>query len=102
MLERFGYDGVGTASNGIELVEQVMASKPDLVLTDFHMPELDGLEATRRLLKADPGLKVVIMTAQSQEGLISDAMSLGASDFVAKPITEAKMAEVMKKVLNAG
>lgn len=77
-------DVVGEASNGREAVERSLRLRPDLVLMDIRMPELDGLEATRRLLAADDTVRVLILTTFDLDEYIFEALRAGASGFVLK------------------
>ena len=77
-------DVVGEASDGAEAVELARALRPDVVLMDIRMPELDGLEATRRILAADPDARVLILTTFDLDEYIYEALRAGASGFVLK------------------
>ncbi|MBE2252071.1 MAG: fused response regulator/phosphatase [Myxococcus sp.] len=84
-LEHLGYQAT-SARNGVEGLEQVAASRPDLVICDLRMPHLDGLGVLKVLHERDPMLPVVVM---SGEGLLDDAVNalrLGAWDYLTKPI----------------
>ncbi|HEY7196791.1 MAG TPA: response regulator transcription factor [Gaiellaceae bacterium] len=75
---------VGEAGNGRDAVERVRTLRPDLVLMDVRMPDLDGISATRELLALSPGVKVVILTTFEQDDYIFGALSAGASGFLLK------------------
>jgi DNA-binding NarL/FixJ family response regulator len=75
---------VGQASNGRLALERVRAVHPDLVLMDVRMPDLDGIATTRRLLAADPDVKVLILTTFEQDEYIFGAIDAGASGFLLK------------------
>jgi DNA-binding NarL/FixJ family response regulator len=77
-------DVVGEASNGIEAVDKAARLRPSVVLMDIRMPELDGLQATRRILAADPGARILILTTFDLDEYIYEALSAGASGFVLK------------------
>ncbi len=81
---------VGSAANGSEAVEIVLSTQPDLVIMDVEMPEMDGLEATRRVLKGFNGC-IVIMTAYSEPELVQKAFAAGAFGYVVKPVTSASL-----------
>jgi CheY-like chemotaxis protein len=86
MLQSEGIKVVGTASNGKEGVEFVLKERPDFVLMDIQMPEMDGLEATERIL-AEFHVCIVMLTAFSDEGYRQRATELGVSGYVLKPVT---------------
>jgi DNA-binding NarL/FixJ family response regulator len=75
---------VAEASNGLEAVEKAARFSPTIVLMDIRMPELDGLEATRRILASDPAARVLILTTFDLEEYIYEALRAGASGFVLK------------------
>ena len=75
---------VAEASNGIEAVEKAARFAPTVVLMDIRMPELDGLEATRRILAADPDARVLVLTTFDLDEYVYEALRAGASGFVLK------------------
>jgi DNA-binding NarL/FixJ family response regulator len=75
---------VGEAGNGRAAVERVRALRPDLVLMDVRMPDLDGIAATREVTSASPEVKVVILTTFEQDDYIFGALNAGASGFLLK------------------
>jgi DNA-binding NarL/FixJ family response regulator len=77
-------DVVAEASNGLEAVDKAARFDPTVVLMDIRMPELDGLEATRRILSADADARVLILTTFDLDEYIYEALRAGASGFVLK------------------
>ena len=75
---------VAEAANGLEAVDQAARFSPDVVLMDIRMPELDGLEATRRILAADGTARVLILTTFGLDDYVYEALRAGASGFVLK------------------
>jgi CheY-like chemotaxis protein len=85
-LKKAGFDVV-TVGNGLEVLERVAAERPDAVLLDWMMPDMDGYETCRRL-KADPAtasIPVIFLTARVQETEVARAMALGAAGCIGKP-----------------
>jgi DNA-binding NarL/FixJ family response regulator len=70
---------VAEAGNGLEAIAQAAHYHPDVVLMDIRMPELDGLEATRRILAADPDAKVLVLTTFSLDDYVYESLRAGAS-----------------------
>ena len=79
-----GIEVVAEAENGLEAVDKATRFQPSVVLIDIRMPELDGLEATRRILAADPGARILILTTFDLDEYIYEALQAGASGFVLK------------------
>lgn len=74
------------AGGGVEAAERAAAADPDIVLMDLSMPDLDGIEAMRRIHETKPDLPVVILTAHADPGVEKEAREAGASGFLAKGI----------------
>jgi DNA-binding NarL/FixJ family response regulator len=75
---------VAEASNGLEAVEKAARFAPTVVLMDIRMPELDGLEASRRILATDNGARILVLTTFDLDEYVYEALRLGASGFVLK------------------
>jgi DNA-binding NarL/FixJ family response regulator len=75
---------IGTAVDGADAVRQAMAAEPDIVLMDLHMPNCDGVEATRRITRDRPGVRVVVLTAYSDDDSVFAALRAGARGFLTK------------------
>ncbi len=75
---------VGEAASGLEALERVAALQPMVVLMDVKMPDMDGLETTRRLKVEHPTIKVIMLTSYEDQALIVDAVRVGASGFLHK------------------
>ncbi len=75
---------VAEAANGLEAVEKAARFEPTVILMDIRMPELDGLEATRRILAADRGARILILTTFDLDEYVYEALRAGASGFVLK------------------
>ena len=75
---------VGEAADGEDAVAAARRLRPDVVLMDIRMPVLDGIEATRRIVRAQPGARVLILTTFGLDGYVYDALRAGASGFMLK------------------
>src|SRR5512134_389904 len=84
LLVAQGHEVIGEAKNGREAVELTRSLKPDLVLMDVSMPEIDGIEATRLIAAEMPDMKVVILTASEEESKLFDAIKSGAQGYLLK------------------
>jgi DNA-binding NarL/FixJ family response regulator len=93
-------DVVGEASDGLEAVSAAARLKPDVVLMDIRMPELDGIEATRRVLAADgdPPTRVLMLTTFDLNEYVYDALRAGASGFLLKDVPPEQLADGIRVV----
>jgi len=98
LLEKCGYEVV-EAENGRHAVEVYEASKPDAVLMDITMPEMDGLEALKAIRSIDPQARVAMLTALGQQGVVLEAIRAGAKDFIVKPFEQDRVTEALRKLL---
>ncbi len=96
-----GWEIAGEAANGQEAAELYDKVRPDVVTLDIVMPGVDGMEALRRILRSDPSAKVIVVSALSQTRLISEAIRLGAQDFVAKPFLPEQLHHTMRACLES-
>ena len=79
-----GIEVVGTADNGAEAVAQVGPTAPDVVLMDLSMPEMDGVEATRRITADHPDVRVLVLTSLGEQSKVRAAVEAGASGYLLK------------------
>lgn len=93
------YDIVGTARNGREVVDLVQRLHPDLVVMDLSMPELNGIEATKRIVRCCPTVKIVFTTQQLDSNYVRAALDAGASGYVAKQSASTELLEALRIVL---
>ncbi len=89
---------VGEAENGREAVEMTEKLRPAVVVMDIAMPLLNGLEATRQILKSNPATKIFILSAHGDDAYVAQAMSLGASGFLIKQTAAHVLPEAIRKV----
>jgi len=87
---------VGEAGNGAEAVERVQALQPDVVLMDVRMPGLDGVAATRRLHKACPDVKVIILTTFDDDEYVFEGLRAGAVGYLLKDVPSEQLAEAIR------
>jgi DNA-binding NarL/FixJ family response regulator len=93
---------VGTASNGHEAIATVASLHPDVVLMDLSMPELDGVEATRRISAEHPSSRVLVLTSFSDQSRILDALSAGADGYLLKHAEPDDIADAIRAVHSGG
>ncbi len=93
------YEVVGEASNGQESVDMYRKLQPDLVTMDIVMPQMDGIEATKEILRTNPKARVVMCSALGQEALVIESIAAGAKDFIVKPFSAEKVLKVLDAVV---
>ncbi|MFD9405982.1 response regulator [Streptomyces sp. NPDC059989] len=98
ILTARGIDVVGVAADGLEAVAEVRRLRPDVVLLDIRMPNLDGLEAARRILAEFPGTRVIMLTTFDLDTYVYAALAAGASGFLLKDVTPEHLANAVRLV----
>lgn len=94
-LSKSGYTELFEAVDGADAVEKYEEIKPDLVIMDITMPNMDGLEALKAIRAKNPNANIVMCSAMGQETMVIDAVRSGAKDFIVKPF---KAERVLKTV----
>ncbi len=89
---------VGEAGNGVEGVERTRALQPDVVVMDISMPEMDGLEATRRIRQENPAAQVLILTVHAQERYLFPVLKAGAAGYVLKSTVDTELLDAIRSV----
>lgn len=99
ILTKGGYNVVGEAENGVVAVQKFGELKPDLVTLDITMPEMDGIQALKKIKEADAGANVIMCSAMGQQAMVIEAIQNGAKDFIVKPFQADRVLEAVKKVI---
>ncbi len=89
---------VGEAANGSEAVEMARRTRPDVVLLDLVMPQMDGIQATPRIIEASPGTRVVILTSFGEEDKVIPAVRAGAQGYLLKDIPPDELVQAVRQV----
>ena len=100
ILTKNGYNVAGEAENGVKAVEKYNEVKPDLVLMDITMPEMDGIQALKNIKANDPSAVVVMCSAMGQQAMVIESIQAGAKDFTVKPFVEERLIASIDKVLS--
>ena len=98
LLEARGVEVVGEARNGREAIDQTRRLNPEVVLMDLHMPELDGLAATRLISAEQPDVKVVILTASEEDTHLFEAIKSGAQGYLFKNLAAEELFQLLEGV----
>lgn len=99
MIERYTrYEICGVATNGAEGLALIREKKPDLIITDIRMPDMDGLTMLRELQKVEPGFRAMILTGYSSFDYARTAVQLGVVDYVLKPIEVEGFVSLLREI----
>jgi two-component system chemotaxis response regulator CheY len=99
LLNENGWETI-EAANGVEAVELYKRERPDGVLMDITMPEMDGLQALKAILAFDPAARVAMVTAVGQQSVVMEALKAGACDFVVKPFQPPRVLQAVHRLLD--
>ena len=99
IITKNGYNIVGEAENGAKAVEKYAELKPDLVLMDITMPEMDGIEALKKIKAADANASIIMCSAMGQQAMVIESIQSGAKDFIVKPFQADRVLEAVQKVV---
>ena len=91
-------DVVGDASNGLDAVRAALELKPDVVIMDLLMPDIDGVTATRRILKENPAVKILVLTTSTVSDDLAHALEAGAHGVIIKSAEYEKLLEAIRSV----
>jgi len=98
IVTKNGYEVVGEANNGRLGVEKYKELKPDFVTMDLVMDEMNGLDALKLILEADPDANVIMVSSMGQDVIVRDAIVIGAKNFLLKPLDEQQVVEAIQKL----
>jgi two-component system chemotaxis response regulator CheY len=99
ILTKNGYTVAGEAENGKIAVDKYSEVKPDLVLMDITMPEMDGIQSLKAIKGTDPNANVIMCSAMGQQAMVIEAIQSGAKDFIVKPFQAERVLEAVKKAI---
>lgn len=94
------YEVISCCQTGEEAVNEYEAVKPDLVTMDILMPGLDGLEAAKKILEADPEAKVLMISSLAYDDTIAEAKEIGTKGFIYKPFDRDQVLETINKIFS--
>ena len=95
-----GFDVVGEAPDGEEAVRLADSLRPDVILMDVTMPDVDGVEATRRIHQQHPEIRIVMLTMHADQSVIAEALRAGASGYLVKDCSTEEIAEAVRMAAN--
>lgn len=99
ILTKNGYEVAGEAENGLKAVEKYNETNPDLVMMDITMPEMDGIQALKKIKEEDGAANVIMCSAMGQQAMVVESIQSGAKDFIVKPFQADRVLEAVKKAI---
>jgi two-component system chemotaxis response regulator CheY len=99
MLATLGHEVVSKVATGGGAVNAYQRCNPDLVTMDITMPDMDGIQATREIIKTYADANIIMVTSHGQEGMVREALKAGAKGYVLKPVDPQKLADMINKVM---
>lgn len=93
------FEVVGEASNGLEAIDAAEKYQPDILTLDITMPEMDGIQAVKEILRVSPKTRIIMVSAMGQQSMVIEAIKQGAKDFVVKPFDKSRVYQSIKNVL---
>lgn len=98
LFKKEGYE-VSVAADGVESIEKVKSSPPDLILMDMKMPNMNGLEASQEIKKIDSHIPIIMMTAYGETDVAQRALELGVRKYITKPFDILALRDMVRDVL---
>ena len=99
MVEQFGGQIVGEAGDGLTAITEYDRLKPDMVLMDITMPQMEGIEAAERIVRAHPDARIIMVSSVGYQENVVSALQKGAKHFVQKPVKPEQLYEIIKYVM---
>ena len=99
VLAQIGFTDVIEAADGIEALAQLAEGKPDMVLVDWNMPNMDGITLVRKIRETDKKLPLVMVTTEAEKSRVIEAIKAGVNNYVVKPFTAETLGEKISQTL---
>ena len=99
ILTKNGYNVIAEAANGAEAVDKYSQFKPDLVMMDITMPEMNGIDALKKIRENDGNANIIMCSAMGQQAMVIESIQSGAKDFIVKPFQAERVLEAVKKAI---
>jgi two-component system chemotaxis response regulator CheY len=100
ILEKYGYNVVGEAADGVEAIGKFKDLNPDIITMDIVMPKQDGIETLKKIKRINPNARVIMVSSVGLQDKVLDSLKAGASNFVVKPFKESKIIKAIERFLS--
>ncbi|HSW47300.1 MAG TPA: response regulator [Phycisphaerae bacterium] len=97
VLAQLGYTDIAEAADGLEALDAVKAHRPDLILVDWNMPNMDGITLVRQLRQTDKMLPIIMVTTEAERSRVIEALRAGVNNYVVKPFTPQTLSEKIQQ-----
>lgn len=97
IVQEAGHSVIAEAADGAECIEMYQMFHPDIILMDITMPDMDGIEATQKIMAVDKNAKIVMVSAMGQQQMVFAAIAAGAKDFIVKPFEAQRIIDCIGK-----
>lgn len=99
ILQQLGHTEITEASDGLEALSQIAADRPDLMLVDWNMPNMDGVTLVRKVRETDREMPIIMCTTESEKTRVIEAVKAGVNNYVVKPFTPETLKEKISQTL---
>ncbi len=99
-LSQMGHNDVVEAGDGVEALALLAAGKPDLMLVDWNMPNMDGITLVKKIRETDKNLPIIMCTTEAEKSRVVDALKAGVNNYVVKPFTVQTLGEKISQTLS--
>ncbi len=100
VLAEIGYSDIVEAGDGIEALSRIAAEKPDLMLIDWNMPNMDGITLVRKVRESDKITPIIMCTTEAEKSRVVEAIKAGVNNYVVKPFTGETLSEKINQTLS--
>lgn len=100
VLSEIGHTDVAEASDGVEALSKLQADRPDLMLVDWNMPNMDGITLIRKVRENDKTLPMIMVTTEAEKSRVLEAVKAGVNNYVVKPFTAETLSEKIKQTMS--
>jgi two-component system chemotaxis response regulator CheY len=100
IIVEMGFEEICEASNGLEAIQVYQEQRPDIVIMDITMPDMDGYTAVTEIIKLYPDARIIMCSAVGQQRMILNAIMAGAKDFIVKPFDKKRVIDSLTFVLS--
>ncbi len=99
VLKQLGHEDIAEAGDGVEALASVAEGRPDLMLVDWNMPDMDAITLVRRVRETDKSMPIIMCTTEAEKTRVIEAIKAGVNDYVVKPFTAESLSEKIERTM---